>query len=52
MTLTGLTGTTYTLDPVPIGSGGEGDVYRVLGGDGKVAKLYKPGALNQELLYR
>jgi len=50
MTLTGLTGTTYTLDPVPIGSGGEGDVYRVLGGDGKVAKLYKPGALTQELI--
>jgi len=50
MTLTGLTGTKYTLDPVPIGSGGEGDVYRVLGGDGKVAKLYKLGALTQELV--
>jgi len=50
MTLTGLTGTTYVLDPVPIGSGGEGDVYRVLGGDGKVAKLYKPGAITQELV--
>ena len=40
MTLTGLTGTKYTLDPTPIGSGGEGDIYRVIGGDGaKVAKL-------------
>ena len=50
MTLTGLTGTTYVLDPVPIGSGGEGDIYRVQGGDARVAKLYKPGAITQELV--
>jgi len=55
MTLTGLTGTTYKLDPIPFGSGGEGDVYRVIDGDdgetivAKVAKVYK-GAFARELI--
>ncbi|MCL2221015.1 MAG: hypothetical protein FWC20_01650 [Oscillospiraceae bacterium] len=58
MTLTGLTRTTYTLDSVPIGSGGEGDIYRIVGDTDvgaitnrpqKVAKIYKDGVLNQEL---
>jgi len=48
--LTGLKGTTYQLDPTPIGSGGEGDIYRVRGMDGKVAKIYKSGALTSELV--
>ena len=45
MTLTGLTGATYHLGPTPIGSGGEGDIYRILGEGNKVAKiLTAPGA--------
>ena len=48
MTLTGLTNTRYTLDAVPIGSGGEGDIYRVQG-MGKVAKIYKAGVFSGEL---
>ena len=30
MTVTGINATTYTLDPTPIGSGGEGDIYSVM----------------------
>jgi len=48
MTLTGINRTTYRLDPTPIGSGGEGDIYSVLGMD-YVAKIYKTGALSREL---
>lgn len=36
MTLTGLSGTTYTLNPTPVGSGGEGDIHRINGKRGKV----------------
>ena len=50
MTLRGLSGTSYNLDHTPIGSGGEGDIYRVLGKAGKVAKIYKPGAITDELV--
>jgi len=49
MTVTGVIGATYTLDPNPVGSGGEGDVFNVLGMDSQVAKIYKPGVLTQEL---
>jgi alpha-tubulin suppressor-like RCC1 family protein len=48
MTLSGLTGTTYTLDPSPVGSGGEGDVYRAYA-DVKIAKIYKADAFTAEL---
>jgi hypothetical protein len=45
MKLTGLNNTTYTLEPTPIRSGGEGDIYRIRGSDAKVAKVYKPGVI-------
>ena len=51
MTVTGRTGTeyrTYRLEPTPIGSGGEGDVFCVIGMD-KVAKIYKPGVLTKAI---
>ena len=48
MTLTGITGTTYRLDPTPIGSGGEGDIYSVIGMD-YVAKIYKSAEMTLEL---
>ena len=49
MKVTGLNGATYLLNPAPIGSGGEGDIYRVSGSTGKAAKIYKPGVLSNEL---
>ena len=49
MTLIGNNGTVYRLDPTPIGSGGEGDIYLVRNEEGRVAKIYKPGALTPEL---
>ena len=49
MTLTGINRTTYRLGTAAIGSGGEGDIYSVLGMEGKVAKIYKPGAMTDEL---
>ena len=52
MKLTGLQNTTYQATGTPIGSGGEGDIYRVSGapGDsGKVAKIYKSEAISREL---
>ena len=48
MTLTGLKGTTYTIDPSPIDS--SGSIYRMLGGDRMVTKLFRDGAINQELV--
>ena len=47
MTLKGITGTAYRLDPAPIGSGGEGDVHRA--SITKIVKLYKPGVMTTEL---
>ena len=49
MVVKGLHGMQYQLDPTPIGSGGEGDIYRVRGMAGKVVKIYKPGAFTPEL---
>jgi serine/threonine protein kinase len=48
MTTTGMNGTKYNLNPTPIGSGGEGDIYAVHGMD-YVAKIYKTGVLTSEL---
>jgi serine/threonine protein kinase len=48
MTLTGINGTVYRLDSTPIGSGGEGDIYNVLGMD-YVAKIYKSGVLSRDV---
>ena len=47
--MTGLTGKLYRLDDVPMGSGGEGNIYRIVGTENKVAKIYKTGTLTQEL---
>ncbi|MDR2571691.1 MAG: hypothetical protein LBD23_15550 [Oscillospiraceae bacterium] len=44
----GLHGVRYRLDTAPIGSGGEGDVYRAYTNI-KIAKIYKPGTLTPEL---
>ena len=50
MTFTGSSGVRYQLDAKPLSDGGEGTIYRVLGGtDKKVAKIYKPGVLTNEL---
>ena len=49
MNLTGINGTTYTLDQKPIGSGGEGDVFHAHIITTRIAKIYKPGVLAQEL---
>ena len=48
MTMTGMHGTTYRLDPTPIGSGGEGEIHSVNGMD-YIAKIYKSGVLTREL---
>ena len=50
MTVTGMTGVKYQLDSKMLSDGGEGEIYRVLGGTGKkVAKLYKAGVPSREL---
>ena len=49
MKVTGLNGTTYRLNPTTIGSGGEGDIYSVVGMD-YVAKIYNAGVLSDELV--
>jgi len=41
-------GIVYRLEPTPIGSGGEGDVYCIHDMSAKVAKIYKPGVLTRE----
>ena len=48
--VTGLTGTKYQLDQNILSDGGEGEIYRVLGGTNRmVAKLYKAGITNPDL---
>ena len=47
MTLTGLNKTMYSLEQPPIGSGGEGNVFRAL--IIKIAKIYNPGIMTEEL---
>ena len=47
MKLFGKSGTAYTLEKTPFGSGGEGDVYRAF--ITKIVKLYKPGVVTEEL---
>ena len=55
MKVTGIIGTIYTLEGIPIGSGGEGDIYSVrsfegvYSGSDKIAKIYKSGVLSEEL---
>ena len=47
MTVTGRAGTTYHIVATPIGSGGEGDIFRAH--ITRIAKIYKPGVLTREL---
>ena len=42
-------GKSYFLVSAQIGSGGEGDIYPVQGAGNQVAKIYKAGAMTQEL---
>jgi len=50
MTVIGLSGTKYRLDTKLLNDGGEGEIYRVVGGTSKkVAKIYKAGIPNREL---
>ncbi|MDR2590825.1 MAG: hypothetical protein LBC71_07565, partial [Oscillospiraceae bacterium] len=50
MTVTGLNGTKYQLDSTLLSDGGEGEIYRILGGsDKKVAKIYKQGITTDAL---
>ena len=50
MTVIGSSKIRYQLDDTPLSDGGEGTIYRVLGGtDKKVAKIYKPGVITNEL---
>ncbi|MDR2570181.1 MAG: hypothetical protein LBD23_07770, partial [Oscillospiraceae bacterium] len=49
MKFIGLEHTIYNLDPKPIGSGGEGDVYRIIDDNTIVAKIYRDGILSPEL---
>ena len=42
-------GRAYCLNPSPIGSGGEGDIFPVQGDGSRVAKIYKSGAVSSEL---
>ena len=50
MIYTGRLGTNYRLDTRPLASGGEGNIYRVIGGTKKkVAKIYHDDKLTQEL---
>ena len=49
MILKGTSGNTYALDSVPIGSGGEGDIYTLQGAATQVAKIYKAGAMTKSL---
>jgi|GEM_PF-541148 len=52
MTVTGMNGATYILNPTPVSSGGEGDIFRVVfnkDAPAHVAKIYKPGVATPEL---
>ena len=42
-------GNVCQLNPTPIGSGGEGDIYPVRGTSSQVAKIYKAGAMTGDL---
>ena len=49
MTLKGLNGKQYQLDNKPLGSGGEGDIYAILGNSSQVVKIYKKSSTSQVL---
>ncbi|GHU63472.1 hypothetical protein FACS189445_6700 [Spirochaetia bacterium] len=49
MIVTGLQGTQYNLDAKRLSDGGEGEIFRVLGGSDKIAKIYKPDVPSREL---
>ncbi len=45
----GLSRTIYQLEPNPFSSGGEGDIYRIVGNDKYVAKIYHSGVITKDL---
>ena len=45
----GISGAQYALDSSPIKSGGEGNIYAILGNQSKFAKIYHPNVLDSEL---
>ncbi len=49
MDLKGLTGQRYQLESKPFSSGGEGDVYGIVGSSNKVVKVYHQGLVTTEL---
>ena len=49
MVLTGKSGGRYTLEQKPFSSGGEGDIYRIVGNSSRVAKIYHPDRITREL---
>ena len=49
MVLKNAYGNTYVLDSIPIGSGGEGDIFPVQSDNSRVAKIYKSGVISKEL---
>lgn len=49
MVLVGLSGNNYQLDVKPFSSGGEGDIYGLIGDTDKVVKLYHPDRITEEL---
>ena len=49
MILTGLSGSKYEISSKPFSSGGEGDIYSVVGTQDKVAKIYHQNRITSEL---
>ena len=49
MILHGLNSEQYQLEQKPFSSGGEGDVYKIIGKNDRVAKIYHPDRITQEL---
>jgi len=47
--LLGLSGKTYALESKPFSSGGEGDIYRIIGDQNKVVKIYHSDRISSEL---
>ncbi len=47
--LTGLSGKTYTLENKAFSSGGEGEIFRIVGDKSQVVKIYHPDRVSMEL---
>lgn len=49
MILVGVSGKKYEIEQKPFSSGGEGDIYAILGVDNQVIKVYKKDRVTREL---